>query len=327
MTALQHVFGPVPSRRLGRSLGVDVIPRKLCTLDCIYCELGKTDKRALRRKEYVAASEILPEIRTAVAAGGIDTITFSGSGDPPLNSSLGDMIDDVKSWTTLPVAVITNGTLLFMQDVRRDLLEADIVLPSLNAAVTSAFERTNRPHPRLRLETMLEGLRRFRAEYHGRFWLEVFLVSGVNDSDEDLAALRSEVARIRPDRIQLNTVVRPPSESYARRLPIERLEEIRKYFGDVCEIIPDWTAPPDNADNLPPQQDIIAMLSRRPMTVVDIAASVRIPAEAVRQQLAFLEERRLIRSSFHGGEWYYRSAKRIPSLRPRSVQRGIGGTT
>ncbi|MEX1138198.1 MAG: radical SAM protein [Bacteroidota bacterium] len=308
MTGLQHVFGPVPSRRLGRSLGVDVIPRKLCTLDCIYCELGRTDQRALRRKEYIPPSEILSEIRTAVHEGGIDTITFSGSGEPTLNSGLGSMIHDIKSWTSLPVAVITNGTLLSLQDVRKDLLEADIVLPSLNAATTGPFERTNRPHPQLRLETILEGLRRFRAEYRGRFWLEVFLVDGVNDSWKDLAELRSVIEQIRPDRIQLNTVVRPPAESYARRVSKDRLEEIRKYIGDLCEIIPDGVSTPDDSRSRWTHGDIPAMISRRPMTAVDIAASVHTPLEAVIQELALLENEKVLRSYFHEGEWYYRTS-------------------
>ena len=323
MTGLQHVFGPVPSRRLGRSLGVDVIPRKVCTLDCIYCELGKTDKRAMRRKVYVPPSAILPEIRSAVEAGGIDTITFSGSGEPTLNSSLGFMIHEVKSWTMLPVAVITNGTLLFMPDVRKDLMEADFVLPSLNAATTAAFERTNRPHPRLRLDTILEGLRQFRFEYHGKFWLEIFLVDGVNDSKEEIAALRSAVARIRPDRIQLNTVVRPPSEPYARRLSTERMEQLREYFGETCEVIPDRIATAESV-GAPAPPDIVAMVSRRPMTAIDIAASLNLPIETVRDRLAALERRRVVLPEFHEGDWYYRSGA-LASDRPLSAQRSTGG--
>lgn len=308
MTGLQHVFGPIPSRRLGRSLGVDVIPRKLCTLDCIYCELGKTDKRAMRRREYVSPSDVLPEIRTALQAGGIDTITFSGSGEPTLNSSLGFMIRDVKSRTTIPIAVITNGTLLFMPEVRKDLLEADLVLPSLNAATIPAFERTNRPHPGLALDRIIKGLQAFRTEFAGRIWLEIFLVSGINDSNEDLAALRSAISGIRPDRIQLNTVVRPPSEPFARRLSVERLQEIREYFGETCEVIPDRIATSDST-GLHSSLDIVAMVSRRPMTAVDVAASLNLPIETIRNQLLLLEASRVVRPEFHEGEWYYRSAE------------------
>lgn len=310
MTGLQHVFGPVPSRRLGRSLGIDVIPRKLCTLNCIYCELGRTDKRALRRKEYIPPSEILSEIRRAVQEGGIDTITFSGSGEPTLNSGLGAMIHDVKSWSELPIAVITNGTLLFSPDVRRDLLEADVVLPSLNAATPEAFERVNRPHPNLNLERIIEGLLQFRAEYRGRLWLEVFLVEGINDSREDIVELKSVIEKIRPDKVQLNTVVRPPSEPYARRVSTDRLEEIRRYFGDVCEVIPDCAPLSDSTRHSKMPGDIAAMVSRRPMTAADIAGSVHAPMEDVMQQLILLEKKQTVQSYFHAGKWYYVSADR-----------------
>lgn len=310
MTGLQHVFGPVPSRRLGLSLGVDVIPRKLCTLDCIYCELGRTDKRGLRRKEYISPSAILSEVQRAVQEGGIDTITFSGSGEPTLNSGLGTMIRELKSWSPLPIAVITNGTLLFLPEVRQDLLEADIVIPSLNAATPETFERVNRPHPSLVLERIIEGLRQFRAEYRGRLWLEVFLVEGVNDSQEDVLQLRSVIDRIQPDRIQLNTVVRPPSEPSAKRVSPERLEEIRRYLGDVCEVIPDCTPSSDMTRHLTMTGDIPAMVSRRPMTAADIATSIHATMEDVVQQLVLLERKQTVQSYFHAGQRYYVSADR-----------------
>lgn len=310
MTGLQHVFGPVPSRRLGRSLGVDVIPRKLCTLDCIYCELGRTDKRALRRKDYVPPSEILSEIRKAVRGGGIDTITFSGSGEPTLNSELGTMIHDVKSWSKIPIAVITNGTLLFLPEVRRDLFEADVVLPSLNAATPRVFERVNRPHPNLNLERIIEGLRQFRAEYRGRLWLEVFLVEGINDSPEDINLLKSVIEKIRPDKIQLNTVVRPPAESFAQRVSPDQLEAIRQYFGDLCEVIPDCSPRVKSTRHTVINADIPAMVSRRPMTADDIAGSVQAPLEDVMQQLMLLEKEQTVQSYFHSGRWYYVSANR-----------------
>jgi wyosine [tRNA(Phe)-imidazoG37] synthetase (radical SAM superfamily) len=266
----------------------------------------------MRRREYVTPSEVLPEIRTALSAGGIDTITFSGSGEPTLNSSIGFMIHDVRSWTMLPIAVITNGTLLSVPEVRKDLLEADIVLPSLNAATKNSFDRTNRPHPGLVLETIIQGLRQFRAEFQGRLWLEIFLVRGVNDSPDDLAALKSAVATICPDRIQLNTVVRPPAEPSARRLSPERMEEIRKYFGDLCEVIPEGVAPTGASASSHP--DIGGMVSRRPMTAADIAASLNLPLEAVLKQMALLEHNQVVRLDFHDGGWYYRAAEQDVSV-------------
>jgi wyosine [tRNA(Phe)-imidazoG37] synthetase (radical SAM superfamily) len=233
------------------------------------------------------------------------------------------MIHDVRSWTMLPIAVITNGTLLSVPEVRKDLLEADIVLPSLNAATKSSFDRTNRPHPRLVLETIIQGLQQFRTEFQGRIWLEIFLVRGVNDSPDDLAALKSAAAGICPDRIQLNTVVRPPSEPSARRLSPERMEEIREYFGDLCEVIPEGIAratSPSTATH----QDIVAMVSRRPMTAADISVSLNLPIVEVRRQLALLEGSQSVRLDFYDGEWYYRSTDRASEL-SYSVHCSTGG--
>src|SRR5512135_2583332 len=169
-----YIFGPVPSRRLGLSLGVDVIPKKVCTLDCVYCEVGATDKRALRRREYFPAEAIIAEVEGALAShANVDYISFSGSGEPTLNSKLGEIIRAVKAMTSIPVAVITNGTLFSLEDVRYDLIVADVVLPSLDAATQEVFEKIDRPHPQLRIETIIEGLREFRREYKGQLWLEI----------------------------------------------------------------------------------------------------------------------------------------------------------
>jgi len=304
MDSAHYVFGPLPSRRLGRSLGIDIIPRKLCTLDCIYCELGPTDKRGLRRREYVSPAEVLPEIRGAVVTGGIDHITFSGSGEPTLNSALGSMIRSVKSFTHIPVAVITNGTLLFLEEVRKDLLEADVVLPSLDAATTPTFERMNNPHPGLRLHKILEGLKQFRREYRGTMLLEVFLALGVNDSDEELLALREAIAEIHPDKIQLNTVVRPPAFSSAVAVAWERLVEIRSLLGPTCEII----APGPVSGPAAMQPDTVALLEtiqRRPMSVNEITAMFGTSEDRVLKWLEELEKTGILHPfQFHGTKFY-----------------------
>jgi len=188
---MRHIFGPVPSRRLGFSLGIDIIPAKTCTLNCVYCQLGPTACPTLKRKPYVTTKTILAEITTVLKDNpAIDYLTFSGSGEPTLNSEIGKMIQKVKKITTIPVTVLTNGTLLYIPEVRRSLMDADVVLPSLDAASEPVFRRINRPHPNLNLELIIEGLRRFGKEYRGKIWLEVMLVKGVNDSDTELNKIR-----------------------------------------------------------------------------------------------------------------------------------------
>jgi wyosine [tRNA(Phe)-imidazoG37] synthetase (radical SAM superfamily) len=232
------VFGPKRSRRLGRSLAVDVIPRKTCPLDCVYCELGRTDHLTLERKEYVRADAVLEELREVLRnqEGEIDYITLSASGEPTLNSKLGEIIREIKRMTTIPVAVLTNGVLLFREDVRKDLLAADVVLPSLDAVSDHAFEAINRPHGRLDIEEVIDGLIAFRREFTGQIWLEILLVKGINDTPEELALLKSASERIGPDIIHLNTVVRPPAEGWARRVEVEDLRRIRRYFGPTCRV-------------------------------------------------------------------------------------------
>jgi wyosine [tRNA(Phe)-imidazoG37] synthetase (radical SAM superfamily) len=233
-----HVFGPIQSRRLGLSLAVDVVPLKVCSLNCVYCEAGPTTLLTLRRKEYVGEDEILREVQGVVGSlGPIDHITLSASGEPTLNSRLAGIIEGIKAFTEIPVAILTNGVLLSSKEVRDDLLGADVVLPSLDAASPEVFARVNRPHGRLNIASVIDGMVQFREEYRGPLWLEVLFVRGMNDSPEEVERLRKAIARIRPDRIHLNTVVRSPSEPIA--LPLDRAEllRLRSFFGERCEVI------------------------------------------------------------------------------------------
>src|SRR5450830_92931 len=222
---MKHLFGPVPSRRLGFSLGIDIIPAKTCTLNCVYCQLGPTPKLTLERKPYVSAETIIAEVTEFLEKNPrIDFLTFSGSGEPTLNSDLGKMIQGLKKITSIPVAVITNGSLLYRKEVRQDLMAADVVLPSLDAVSGEIFQAVNRPHPNLKPKVMIEGLSKFSREYPGKIWLEVMLVKGINDSKPELEKMRAIIKSLRIDRVrhsmslakadkvQLNTVVRPPAE-------------------------------------------------------------------------------------------------------------------
>ena len=235
---MKYVYGPVPSRRLGFSLGVDVVPYKTCTLDCIYCQIGRTTQKTLDRRPYAQKADILKEVKEVLnRRQQIDYITFSGSGEPTLNSDIGALIKEVKACTSLPVAVLTNGTLLFMEDVQKDLLNADIVLPSLDAASLQVFRRVNRPHHSLKIETILDGLKRFRKLYRGRIWLEIMLIKGFNDNAEELLSIRNAVSEIQPDRVYLNTVVRPPSEIYAKPLRSDEMMIVKNYFEIIVRLL------------------------------------------------------------------------------------------
>ena len=226
------IYGPVPSRRLGYSLGVDILPFKTCSMDCIYCQLGSGAKTTVQRKEYVPARSALAQIETALAGSRrIDAVTFSGSGEPGLNSGIGRIIRGIKKTTAVPVVVLTNSSCLVGRQGRREFLAADIVVPSLDAVTSGIFQKINRPHPSLKVEKIIGGLVRFRREFKGRIWLEIMLVKGVNDGPAHLKKLKAAVARIRPDKVQLNTVVRPPAERSARPLNRAELERIRAFFG------------------------------------------------------------------------------------------------
>ncbi|HHE32549.1 MAG TPA: radical SAM protein [Chlorobaculum parvum] len=223
---MNYVFGPVSSKRLGQSLGVDLLPSKSCTWNCIYCQLGRTKEYVTERREFYPKEEILAEILETVASGKpIDWITFVGSGETTLYKGLGWLISEVKKATEIPVAVITNGSLLSDPEVRRELLEADAVLPSLNAGSAELFERIDRPAPGFTFERHVEGLRLFRQEYRRKLWIEVMLIKGVNDSEAALADLVAVLSDIKPDMIHLVLPSRPTPEGYA---PMPDEDRIRR---------------------------------------------------------------------------------------------------
>ncbi len=307
-----YLFGPVPSRRLGLSLGVDVIPKKVCTLDCVYCEVGTTDKRALRRREYFPAEAIISEIEEALTGrSGLDYVTFSGSGEPTLNSKLGEVIRAVKQMTSVPVAVITNGTLLCLEDVRYDLSSADVVLPSLDAVSQEVFEKIDRPHPQLRIEEIIEGLKEFRREYTGQIWLEIMLAKGYNDHEKEILSLRQVVDEIRPDKIQLNTVIRPPSVAGVGPVGETRLKEIQKLFGERCEIIGTFDKHRLDADRKSNATEILTLLERRAMTLEGLAQAQGVSPDNVAESLRSLKEAGLIVSFTHRDEEHFRAKEAV----------------
>lgn len=272
---MRHVFGPVPSRRLGFSLGVDPVVPKTCTMDCVYCELGPTTDRTVTRCRYADPDSILRELEERLAEDQkLDFVTFSGSGEPTLSSDLAVLIEGAKRIASVPVAVLTNGSLLTDPDVRASLNGAAVVVPSLDAVSADAFERVNRPHPSLDPAGIVRALATFTAAFRGQVWLETLVVEGMNDDYGEIERIASAVRKIQPDRVQLNTVVRPPADEHARPVGQERLREIASIIGPRAEII----APPSGSAQIvvgaAAEQRIVEMASRRPVTTIDVARAV-----------------------------------------------------
>ena len=292
----KHVYGPVPSRRLGRSLGVDLVPLKTCCLNCVYCQLGPTPVTTIERREYVAADEVVEEVRQRLAEGvPLDYITLAGSGAPTLNSSFGIIAQRIKRFAQVPLALLTNGVLFYLPEVRASCASIDVVIPNLDAGDEATFQRINRPHPGLTLEKHVQGLAALRDEFPGEIWLEVFLLAGINSADSDVQKLKEQIERIRPDRIQLNTAVRPPAEEFARPVPEARLEQIREMLGPAAEVIADIEALRKAPEMKATTQDVLELLRRRPCTLDDIASGLCVHLdEAVEYVRQLLKEGKLV---------------------------------
>ncbi len=304
---MNYIFGPVPSRRLGFSLGVDPIPSKTCSLDCIYCQLGKTTCKTVERKEYVASHKILGELKKVLASSRrIDYITLSGSGEPTLNLGIGEIIRKIKEMTDIPVAVLTNGTLLTDGVLREELKSSDLVIPSLDGGTQKTFNKINRPHPSLKVDRIIEGMMDFRKMYERKIWLEIMLLQGVNDNEEELGSLRSAIRKINPDRIQLNTPVRPPQDEWVKVVSSSRLSEIREFFGDKCEIIAEFKRKEQKADFKDLEVEILTLTSRRPVTSNDISSSLGLHINEVLKYLEGLEKQKKISSQIYQGKRYFR---------------------
>jgi wyosine [tRNA(Phe)-imidazoG37] synthetase (radical SAM superfamily) len=308
---MKYIYGPVPSRRLGRSLGVDLVPKKVCSYDCIYCQVGKTTRLTLERREYVSAADILLDVRAALTEGerDMDYIACSGSGEPCLNSAIGEIITGIKEITPIPIAVITNSSLLSRQEVREALLTADCVMPSLDAATPNAFQKINRPHATVQIAEVIEGLIAFRSVYQGQLWLEILLCRGINDTAEEIEALREAIGRIRPDRVQLNTVVRPALEARAVALTLEEMEKVKNVLGDQVEIIADFIGMRHVASPEKIEERIIRIVERRPMTTDDLARVLSLGTEEITMIANKLIKRGAIRSRTFDQRLYFEADK------------------
>lgn len=304
----KYVFGPVPSRRLGHSLGVDLIPLKYCSYDCVYCQIGRTTNKTIERREYVPLNDVLAELKRKLEQCSPDYVTLSGSGEPTLYLPLAELIDGIKQITKIPVAALTNGSLLWDRDVQDALLKADLVVPSLDGGDDAAFQYANRPHPEITFDRMLAGLIEFRRRYSGKLWLEVFLLEEATASEAGAAKIAGIARRINPDRIQLNTVTRPPAEDFARPVSPERMQRLCRLFGDNAEVIADYRAPEGHVARAGDESAVLAMLARRPCTLRDIADGLELhPTQAGKILEHLLAERR-VKEQRVGGKAYYQAS-------------------
>jgi wyosine [tRNA(Phe)-imidazoG37] synthetase (radical SAM superfamily) len=307
MKSYLHLYGPVPSRRLGRSLGIDLVPHKICTYDCIYCQIGDTTEKTLARKEYVPVREIIEEVERFLKEGApsVDHLSLSGSGEPTLHSQIRSVIEGIKAITSIPVAVITNGSLLSEEEVRQDLLRADIVLPSLDAVSSDVFMRINRPRPGFSVEKVIEGLVEFRKVYKGQIWLEILFCKGINDGKEELMRMKKVVDRIQPDLIHLNTVVRPPSEKSAVPLGQKEMEEIRAFFGKSASIISEFDRHPPMVSEMNIKEEILKILKRRPLSLSDLSKGMGISKNDLDRFIKPLMKEGKVQSRLFGDSVYY----------------------
>lgn len=303
---MKYLFGPVPSRRLGRSLGVDVIPYKTCTYDCIYCQLGTTTRLTVEREAFVPVGAVLNELDAALGKGAPpDYITLSGSGEPTLYAELGPLIAGIKARTTIPVAVLTNGSLLWDADVRREVSRADLIIPSLDAGDAVLFRCVNRPHAGITFEQMLGGLVALRADFPGPVWLEVMLLAGMTAIPSEVAKIRRQIERINPDRVQVNTVVRPPARDFAFPVPAARLAQLTGQLGPRAEVICDEQEIHEAPTAAATRGDIIDLLVRRPCSLEDIAHGLGMHPNEVVKHLDYLAEGQWLTMTWQQGKRFY----------------------
>lgn len=304
---MAYVFGPVPSRRLGLSLGVDLIPAKTCTFDCLYCQVGRTTHKTVTREAFVPADQVSEEVRQKLKRCTPDAITLAGSGEPTLHAEIGGIIEAIHGFSDIPVVVLTNGSLFSHEAVRQAVHKADLIMPTLTSAHAATFKRIHRPHEAIQHHEVVHGLMALRQEYAGEIFLETVFLAGINDSKTEVADLKALVSKIRPDRIQLNTVVRPPADAGAKSLDRERLEAIKLYFGARAQIVADIPLRDVEKRTDALAQNFLNMVRRRPLRQQDAANSLGLSIPDVEELVKGLLIKGFVRQQAHSGEIFYLS--------------------
>ncbi len=305
---MSYIFGPVPSRRLGLSLGVDLIPHKTCTFDCLYCEVGRTTCKTITPGPFAPVDEILSQLEERLKGCTPDVITLAGSGEPTLHAEIDRIISGIRDITDTKVVILTNGSLFWDEAVRKRVLAADLIMPTLSSAFAHTFQTIHRPHRDLTLDRIVAGLVQLRREFGGLIYLEVILLAGINDTEEEVGALRPLIQKIQPEKIQLNTVVRPPADACAKALDGKRLEEIKLFLGERAEIVVDIETAKGALARDPKGEGLLEMVKRRPLRPKDMANSLGISLDEVESMVKGLLLKGYLRRQDHSGEIFYVSS-------------------
>ncbi|MCD4785775.1 MAG: radical SAM protein [Candidatus Eremiobacteraeota bacterium] len=306
------LFGPVASRRLGRSLGVDLVPYKVCSYNCIYCQLGETTDLTIDRKTYqptrLIYNEIMDFLKTSDSSRETDIISLAGSGEPTLAKNCGQVIRWIRDITPIPMAVLTNGSMLWREEVREDLISADIVLPSIDAVTDEVFQRINRPAPALSIEKILDGIEKFSKIFNGRLFPEVMVIEGFNDHDGEIKKIIQYLRKLNPDRVHLNVVERPGTDKDVKSPRADRMKEIASMFPmeipvDIVGKSPHIFTPGDRKNI---EEKILSHLARRPAVPGDLAAGLGVSPEVITNALGELvKQDKIIETPDRTDNYYY----------------------
>lgn len=297
----KYLFGPVPSRRLGTSLGIDLVPHKTCSLNCIYCECGKTTNLTIERKEYIPLDEIINELNQFLKNNPpLDYITFSGAGEPTLYSKLGEISDFLKeNYSEYKTALLTNSTLLHDNKVQNEIKNIDLILPSLDAASDKSFKIINRPHKNIKNKKIINGLINFSKVFKGKIWIEIFIIPGINDSANELNLFKKLLLKIKPDKIQLNSLDRPGTEKWTKKASYDDLNRVKNLLYPLpVDIISDFESSARNLfekENM--ENRILSILERRPCTLDDLEKISGLSINEINKFLKLLLENNKIKIS------------------------------
>lgn len=307
----KYLFGPVPSRRLGVSLGVDLVESKTCNFNCVYCECGEAKPLESTRKEYVNIDQVVLELKDYLTQGKkLDYITFSGSGEPTLNSGIGRLVEEIKSITDTKICLITNSSTFTDPSIYSELKNIDVIMPSLDAVFEESFLKIDRPHAGIKLDKIIEGLVEFRKNYRGFIWLEIFMLEGINDTEKELKEFVEVIKKIGADKVQLNTLDRPAPVAWVEAMPMERLEEIKEYFegnGIETEVIKKYKSKKEYKNYSANYEKLILnMLEKRPCTLDDLEEITEISTEELGKYIDILLKEKIIDATIEKRGIFYR---------------------